>query len=105
MLLRGLLVCTLLFSAGFALAEQVTLTNGDRITGSVAKADDKTLVLKTELAGTIEIQWTAIKELISDKPLFVTTSKSPEPYSGTVTQKGESVEVTSTGGKMVSVPK
>jgi putative salt-induced outer membrane protein YdiY len=105
MLLRALLLFTLLFSLGSAFAEQIILTNGDRITGSVVKADDKTLVLKTEFAGTIEIKWSAIKELISDKPLFVTTAKSPEPYSGTITQKDDSVEVTSPGGKTVSVPK
>jgi len=34
-----------------ALADQVILKNGDKLTGTIAKSDGKTLVLKTDYAG------------------------------------------------------
>lgn len=85
-------------------ADQVTLTNGDRLTGTILKSDDKTLTLKTALAGTIEIQWSGIKELTTDEQLAVTTASAPKPYSGTVTAKDGSVVVTPTGGTPTTVP-
>ena len=36
------------------LADQVTLKNGDRLTGTVVKSDGKTLVLHTDAAGGVE---------------------------------------------------
>ncbi len=96
-------VFALLFvSSTLLFAEQVTLTNGDRLTGSIVKSDGKTLTLKTELAGTIEIKWSGIRELTSDQTLVVTTASHPEPYSGTITAKDGTVTVTS-GGKTESV--
>ena len=41
-------------------ADQVTLKNGDRLTGTVVKSDGKTLVLHTEAAGDVTIQFAAI---------------------------------------------
>lgn len=35
-------------------ADQVTLKNGDRLTGTVVKSDGKTLVLHTEAAGDVQ---------------------------------------------------
>lgn len=40
-------------SAISALGDQVTLKNGDRLTGSVVKSDGKTIVLKTDYAGDV----------------------------------------------------
>ena len=45
------LLLFVVFSVGIAWADQVTLTNGDRITGSVLRSDTKVLVLKTDNAG------------------------------------------------------
>jgi putative salt-induced outer membrane protein len=84
-------------------AEQVTLTNGDRLTGTVVKSDGTTLTLKTALAGTVEIQWSGIKELVSDQPLVVTSSSSSQPTSGIVTAKDGTLTVSSSGG-IKSIP-
>ncbi|MBZ5636051.1 MAG: hypothetical protein LAO55_23225 [Acidobacteriia bacterium] len=40
---------------GAAWADQITLKNGDRLTGSLLKSDEKNLVLKSESAGTVTI--------------------------------------------------
>ena len=34
-------------------ADQVVLKNGDRLTGTIAKSDDKILLIKTEFAGDV----------------------------------------------------
>jgi len=99
----GLLLCTLLFGALAANAEQVTLKNGDKITGTVVKSDGKTLLFKTEYAGDLSISWAAIQDLSSDKKLFVATPDQ-KLVSGTVTtQDADLVITTAQGG--VRVPK
>jgi hypothetical protein len=44
------------------LADQVTLKNGDRLTGTVVKSDGKTLVLHTDAAGDVTIQFDTIQD-------------------------------------------
>lgn len=60
-----LLLCPSLF------ADQVTLKNGDRLSGSIEKSDAKTLVIKTDLEGEVTIQWAAIVTIESSQPLHV----------------------------------
>ena len=45
--------CALLHSHLHLFADQVTLKNGDRLTGTVVKSDGKTLVLHTDAAGDV----------------------------------------------------
>lgn len=54
-----------------ALADQITLKNGDRISGQILNSDGKVLVLKTEAAGDITIQWNLIDGISSAQPLHV----------------------------------
>ncbi len=64
----------LVFSSIFALtvrADQVSLKNGDRLTGTITSSDAKTLVLKTEAAGEVTFQWSAIDAITSTQPLHV----------------------------------
>ncbi len=49
-------VSFLVFSlSGSGFADQITLRNGDRLSGTVVKSDGKTLVLHTDAAGDITI--------------------------------------------------
>ncbi|HWR16403.1 MAG TPA: DUF481 domain-containing protein [Terriglobales bacterium] len=93
----------LLFAISAFSADQVTLTNGDRFTGDILKSDGKTLTLKTELAGTIEIQWSGVKELASDHTLTV-TSGAEHPYSGIVAARDGVVTITAGPGDVRTVP-
>ena len=52
-------------------ADQVSLKNGDRLTGTIVKSDAKTLVLKTEAAGEVTFQWAAIDTITSSQSLHV----------------------------------
>ena len=38
-------------------ADQIVLKNGDRLTGTIEKSDDKTLIIKTEFAGEVTVEW------------------------------------------------
>ncbi len=63
---RILLVLSVLLAIiGSALADQVTLKNGDRLSGTIAKSDGKTLVLKTDYAGDVTVQFDAIQGITS----------------------------------------
>lgn len=54
------------------LADQVTLKNGDRLTGTVVKSDGKTLVLHTEAADDVTLKMDAIQDIKTDEQLHVT---------------------------------
>lgn len=44
-----------------ACADQVTLKNGDRLTGALVKCDGKELVFKSDLAGEVKIAWESVE--------------------------------------------
>jgi hypothetical protein len=69
-------------------ADQVTLKNGDRITGDVVKKDAKTLTFKTEALGTLTIPWEKVQTLRTDKPVNVV-------FAGDRTEKTTIAEDTS----------
>ena len=54
-----------------ARADEVTLVNGDKLTGTVVKVEEGKLTLKTEYAGAIEIQVDKIKRIVTDNPAEV----------------------------------
>jgi hypothetical protein len=65
-----LIVC-LPFFACLALADQVLLKNGDRITGKVVKKDQGALTFKSDVFGAATIPWDAVVELKSDDAVTV----------------------------------
>ena len=52
-------------------ADQVSLKNGDRLTGTIVKSDGKVLVLHTDYAGDVNLNWSAIQGLQSGQELHV----------------------------------
>jgi len=99
----AMLFC-LLFPARFVLADQITLSNGDRLTGTITKADGKTLVIKTEFAGEVTVQWPAISEINSAQPLHVAL-KSGQTVVGAVKTTDGSIEVAPANAQPVAVAK
>lgn len=75
------LLCVL---ASVAKADQVTLKNGDRVSGTIVKSDGKTLVLKTEAAGELTIKWDLVSGIVSSQPLSLQL-KDGKIFSGDVT--------------------
>ncbi|MBA3973057.1 MAG: hypothetical protein C0504_02425 [Candidatus Solibacter sp.] len=65
-----ILIC-LALAAGVLSADQITLKNGDRITGTIVKSDDKSLVLKTAYAGDVTIDMAQIASINAGDMLHV----------------------------------
>jgi putative salt-induced outer membrane protein YdiY len=80
-----------IFSAS-AKADQVTLRNGDRLTGTIVKCDAKTLVMKTEFAGDVSVQWDPVSAIASSQPLHLAL-KDGQTIVGMVTTAENRFEV------------
>ncbi len=83
-------------------AEQVTLKNGDRLTGTILNVSDKKLTIKTEHAGTVTIDWDAVAQFSSEQPMVVTRTDK-QVVSGAVNTKDSEVVVTTPSGTQ-SIP-
>jgi putative salt-induced outer membrane protein YdiY len=85
-------------------ADQVTLKNGDRLTGKVVKGDGKSIVLHTDAAGDVTIQFSAIQEIKTDQELHVSI-KGGKTVIGPVTSTDGKLEVaTKTSGTVETAP-
>jgi len=60
-----------LVTAPLTMADQITLKNGDRLTGALIRNDGKNLTLKSEFAGIVTVPWEAVTGLTSPGPLHV----------------------------------
>jgi uncharacterized protein DUF481 len=81
-----------------SLADQITLKNGDRLTGTILKSDSKTLLIKTEYAGDITVQWAAIDAIESAQPLHVGLSDGQTLVGTVATSEGKiQIDTKSTG--------
>jgi len=62
------LACLLLNAAW---ADQVTLKNGDRVTGTIVKKDDKNITIKTDQFGVVTAAWDQVESIKSGEPVTV----------------------------------
>jgi len=99
---KKLLAGLILLLAIPALADQIVLKNGDRLTGSITKSDGKELVLKTDFAGDVTIKFDAIQSITSAGDLNVTLGG--KTAVGSVTTTGTDVVVASKAGTPVEAP-
>lgn len=65
------LALALLLTSTGADADTLIMHNGDRLTGTVVSKQDNILTLNTPYAGTLRIQWSEVRQLISEKPVQV----------------------------------
>lgn len=63
------LLFVLLYTTGRACADEVLLTNGDRLTGTIVEMQDRILTLQTTYGGQIKIAWGAVEKLTSVTPI------------------------------------
>jgi putative salt-induced outer membrane protein YdiY len=89
--MRRLIITAFLLTEAL-LADQVTLKNGDRLSGNILKYDGKNLVLKSELAGEVTIPWENVTGVTSTQPLNVTL-KDGQRVVGTVTTDGTKLQI------------
>ncbi len=78
-------------------AAQVTLKNGDRLTGTIVSVGDKKLTIKPAYSDAIAIDWSEVAQFTSDDPMVVTRTDN-QVVSGPVTMSDSSVVVNGTSG-------
>lgn len=89
--------------ASGAVADQVVLTNGDRLTGQIVNFDGKTLTIKTAFAGDINLQWSAVQQITSDQPLYLQSSGGQKAV-GKITTRDGNFEIATRTGSTVVIP-
>jgi putative salt-induced outer membrane protein YdiY len=101
-LIRSCVVCLALSASSFA--DEVKLKNGDRITGTIVKSDGKSLTLKSEFLGSVNIVWEAVEQITSNQPLHLNLSDG-QTIVGTITTIADKYEVATKDASAVSVAK
>lgn len=79
-------------------ADQITLKNGDRLTGTVVKSDGKTIVLHTDAAGDVTIKFDAVQEIKTEQELHVSTKDGKTAVGPVTTSDGKLEIATKTSG-------
>ncbi|HMD83320.1 MAG TPA: DUF481 domain-containing protein [Terriglobia bacterium] len=99
-----LAVLLVVILAPTVLADQITLKNGDRITGAIISSDAKTLVIKTDYADAVTIKWDFVQKIESSQPLYVGT-KGGQVIVGPVTTSDSKLAVATKESGSVPVDK
>ena len=94
-----LVIALLLCCSQLVVADQLTLKNGDRLTGSIVRSDGKTLVVKTDLVGEVTVALADITSLTTDKPVYVALGNG-QTVLGLVTTKDETAEIKGSSGSV-----
>ena len=107
--MRGIKACAvvlLLSSAAAVKADQVTMKNGDHLTGTIVKTDGKaeTLQITTDYAGTISVKWEAVASVESSQALYLTLKDGQTVVGKVTTNDGKFVVATSETGE-IEVPR
>jgi putative salt-induced outer membrane protein len=102
--MKRLLTCTvlLLALAVQTAADQITLKNGDRVTGKIVKTDGGKLVVTTDLLGDVSVDLASVTNITTDQPIYVTLEDG-RTVSGTMTASPDKVEVRAGNANVVSV--
>ena len=81
------------------LGDQITLKNGDRLTGSITKTDGPNLIFKSELAGLITVPLDAVASLTTSAPVNVSL-KDGQLLLGTASADAAKISVTTASGQL-----
>jgi putative salt-induced outer membrane protein YdiY len=88
----------------FLFASQITFKNGDRVSGAILNSDAKTLTIKSDLAGTINVPWDAVDAISSTEPLALQL-KDGQTLVGAVTTSGGTITVQTAAAGTVATTK
>jgi putative salt-induced outer membrane protein YdiY len=86
------LIPFLLLSFPALAADQVVLTNGDVISGSIVKKDGDKLTIKSQFMGEVTMPWSAVKSIRSDADLSVVLP-SGETVKGKLSTTGDQMQI------------
>ena len=99
-----ILIYSLLATGVAAHADQITLKNGDRLSGSIVKFDGKNILLKSELAGDVTVPWDAVTAVSSKDPLYVGL-KDSQTVVGAIRSSGNDLKVETAQAGTVTAPR
>src|SRR6185312_10166229 len=86
---RWLLLLSLLLCCSAALlADTLTFANGDQLTGTLVRADSKQCVFQSNMAGTVTVSWSNVRELRTTKPYVLVDDGSHVHHGRLVEQAG-----------------
>jgi putative salt-induced outer membrane protein YdiY len=97
-----LILCGFIFFLP-ALADQVSLKNGDRLSGTIIKSDGKILTLHTDYAGDLELKWDAVQGIQSSATLHLEL-QSGRTVAGPVTSADSKIEIATKSGTVEAAP-
>lgn len=98
-----LFAIVLLFACSLQ-ADELTIKNGDKLSGTILQFDGKVLTLKSDYAGTLTIAWDAIVNVTSTQPLSLGV-QGGQIVVGTVTTDGDKFTVQTATAGPVSEPR
>lgn len=90
------LACVFLSSAW---ADQVVLKNGDRVTGTIVKKDEKNLTIKTDQLGEVTVPWDQITSVSTSEPINVVLQDG-RTAQGTLSTSNGRVEVAAPNARL-----
>jgi putative salt-induced outer membrane protein YdiY len=67
----GVLALSVFLSATAAWADEIYLRNGDRLSGKIVSLGEQKLMLETEFAGRLTIDWARVERITADAPLTI----------------------------------
>ncbi|CAN5131940.1 DUF481 domain-containing protein [soil metagenome] len=94
----------ILLSCPSIFADQITLKNGDRLTGKIIKKDGDSIVIKTEAAGEVKILWSAVEKLVSDETLNIKLADG-QLIKGVVETEDENITVETQNAGTIEIAK
>ena len=97
----SLLILVIAFSSE-VLADQVTLKNGDRVTGKVVSSDGTKLVMKSDLLGEVIVELSSVETITTERQLYVTLADG-RTVSGQVSASGNRAEVRATNSNVITI--
>ncbi len=87
-------LCLLMLVCAAARADVVTLKNGDRLTGTVVKAAEGKVIIKSVYDVEVTLPWDAVASIEADEPVYV-GMEDGKVISGAITLKGDTAEIIS----------
>lgn len=82
-------------------ADTLWLENGDIISGEILQLDAGKLKIKTDYAGTFEIDWRHVRSVKSSEPLWITLVGEKEPQRRRLNAQDAGVEIQSEDGEEI----
>ena len=81
-----------------AFADDITLTNGDHITGSLQKLEDGKLLIKTDYAKVISVDWKSVASIHASPAMFIQNKGGTPLRAEQVTRQGDHLTLGSSTG-------